>query len=69
MMQFFKTKSINTFATEIFKEVELNKNNFEDFNQSFLFVKDTFKITFKKTIKEKYLVKSCRLLKNFVSFK
>jgi PHP family Zn ribbon phosphoesterase len=28
-----------TFATEIFKEVELNKNNFEDF---------------KKTIKEKY---------------
>jgi dTDP-4-dehydrorhamnose reductase len=27
-----------TFATEIFKEVELNKNNFEDFNQPFLFV-------------------------------
>jgi dTDP-4-dehydrorhamnose reductase len=43
-----------TFATEIFKEVELNKNNFEDFNQPFLFVKDTFKNTFKKTIKEKY---------------
>jgi hypothetical protein len=38
----------------IVKEVELNKNNFEDFNQPFLFVKDTFKNTFKKTIKEKY---------------
>jgi hypothetical protein len=43
-----------TFATEIFKEVELNKNNFEDFNKPFLLVKDTFKNTFKKTIKEKY---------------
>lgn len=46
-----------TFATEIFKEVELNKNNFEDFNKPFLLVKDTFKNTFKKTIKEKYLKK------------
>jgi dTDP-4-dehydrorhamnose reductase len=44
-----------TFATEIFKEVELNKNNFEDFNKSFLLVKDTFKNMFKKNIKEKYL--------------
>ena len=25
-----------TFATEIFKEVDLNKNNFEDFNKPFL---------------------------------
>jgi dTDP-4-dehydrorhamnose reductase len=25
-----------TFATEIFKEVELNKNNFEDFNKPLL---------------------------------
>ena len=50
-----------TFATEIFKEVELNKNNFEDFNKPFLLVKDTFKNTFKKTIKKnmkkKYLKK------------
>jgi hypothetical protein len=38
----------------IFKEVELNKNNFEDLNKPFLLVKDTFKNTFKKTIKEKY---------------
>jgi hypothetical protein len=30
-----------TFATEIFKEVELNKNNFEDLNKPFLLVKDT----------------------------
>jgi Gpi18-like mannosyltransferase len=29
-----------TFATEIFKEVELNKNNFEDFNKPFLLVKE-----------------------------
>jgi hypothetical protein len=36
-----------TFATEIFKEVELNKNNFEDFSKPFLLVKDTFKNTFK----------------------
>ena len=43
-----------TFTTEIFKEVELNKNNFEDFNKPVLVVKDTFKNTFKKTIKEKY---------------
>jgi dTDP-4-dehydrorhamnose reductase len=50
-----------TFATEIFKEVELNKNNFEDFNKPFLLVKDTFKNTFKKTMKKnmrkKYLKK------------
>ena len=46
-----------TFVTEIFKEVELNKNNFENFNKPFLLVKDTFKNTFKKTIKEKYLKK------------
>jgi Gpi18-like mannosyltransferase len=46
-----------TFTTEIFKEVELNKNNFEDFNKPFLLVKDTFKNMFKKTIKEKYLKK------------
>jgi hypothetical protein len=37
-----------TFATEIFKEVELNKNYFEDFNKPFLLVRDTFKNTFKK---------------------
>jgi dTDP-4-dehydrorhamnose reductase len=43
-----------TFATEIFKEVELNKNNFEDFNKPFLLVKDTFKNTFKKNIKENF---------------
>jgi hypothetical protein len=43
-----------TFATEIFKEVELNKNNFEDFNKPFSLVKDTFKNTFKKTIEEIY---------------
>jgi hypothetical protein len=44
------------FATEIFKEVELNKNNFEDFNNAFFLVKDTSKNTFKKniTVKEKY---------------
>ena len=43
-------------ATEIFKEVELNKNNFEDFNNAFFLVKDTFKNTLKKNIpvKEKY---------------
>ena len=46
-----------TFTTEIFKEVELNKNNFEDFNKPFLLVKDIFKNMFKKTIKEKYLKK------------
>jgi Gpi18-like mannosyltransferase len=46
-----------TFATEIFKEVEPNKNNFEDFNKPFLLVKDIFKNMFKKTIKEKYLKK------------
>jgi dTDP-4-dehydrorhamnose reductase len=39
-----------TFTTEIFKEVEHNKNNFEDFNKPFLLVKDTFKNMFKKTI-------------------
>ena len=32
-----------TFATEIFKEVELNKNNFEDFSKLFLLVKDSLK--------------------------
>jgi hypothetical protein len=44
------------FATEIFKEVDLNKNNFEDFNNAFFLVKDTFKNTLKKNIpvKEKY---------------
>jgi hypothetical protein len=42
-----------TFATEIFKEVELNKNNFEDFNKPFLLVKNTFKNTFKKNYKSK----------------
>jgi dTDP-4-dehydrorhamnose reductase len=47
----------HTFAKEIFKEVELNKNNFEDFSKPFLLVKDTFKNTLKKTIKEKYLKK------------
>ena len=30
-----------TFATEIFKEVDLNKNNFEDFNKPFLLVKQS----------------------------
>ena len=42
-----------TFATEIFKEVELNKNNFENFNKPFLLVKDTLKNTFKKNYKRK----------------
>ena len=37
-----------------FKKVELNKNNFEDFNKPFLLVKDTFKNTFKKAMKENY---------------
>jgi Gpi18-like mannosyltransferase len=46
-----------TFATEIFKEVELNKNNFEDFNKPFLLVKDTYKNTFYKTMREKFLKK------------
>jgi hypothetical protein len=53
-----------TFATEIFKEVELNKNNFEDFNKPFLLVKDTFKNTFKKTIKEKYEEKILEKISN-----
>ena len=42
-----------TFATEILKEVELNKNNFEDFNKPFLLVENTFKNTFKKKYKRK----------------
>ena len=42
-----------TFATETFKEVELNKNNCEDFNKPFLLVKDTFENTFKKNYKRK----------------
>ena len=46
-----------TFVTEIYKEVELNQNNFEDFNKPFLLVKDTYKNTFNKTIKEKYMKK------------
>ena len=41
------------FATEIFKEVELNKNNFEDFNKPVLLVKDTLQNTFKKNYKRK----------------
>jgi hypothetical protein len=49
--------SCYTFATEIFKEVEFNTHNFEDFNKPFLLVKDTYKNTFNKTIKEKYLNK------------
>jgi dTDP-4-dehydrorhamnose reductase len=53
-----------TFATEIFKEVELNKNNFEDFNKPFLLVKDTFKNTFKEIIKEKYEEKILEKISN-----
>ena len=36
-----------------FKEVELNKNNFEDFSKPFLLVKDTSKNSFKKNYKRK----------------
>ena len=37
-----------TFATEIFKEVELNKNNFEDFNKPFYLSRIHLKIRLKK---------------------
>ena len=37
-----------TFATEIFKEVELNKNNFEDFNKPFYLSRIHIKIRFTK---------------------
>ena len=54
----------HTFAKEIFKEVELNKNNFEDFSKPFLLVKDTFKNRFKKTIKEKHEEKILEKISN-----
>ena len=43
-----------TFVEEIFSEVELDKNNFTEFDKSFTNVKHRIKNIFKKAVQEKY---------------